>query len=97
MSFLKALPRDAADRIDLTIVSPRNYFLYTPLLPAVATGTVEERSIVEPVRKVRRGRRGRREGEGGGIKAGVGATKKRKQHHPPIPPFLAPRQQGPIL
>ncbi len=30
----------------------RSYFLYTPLLPACATGTVEERSIIEPVRKV---------------------------------------------
>ena len=50
ISFLKALPRDVADRVDVTIISPRNYFLYTPLLPAVATGTVEERSIVEPVR-----------------------------------------------
>ena len=30
----------------------RSYFLYTPLLPACATGTVEERSIVEPVRRV---------------------------------------------
>lgn len=29
---------------------------YTPLLPAVATGTIEERSIVEPVRKVLRGK-----------------------------------------
>ncbi|KAK9839229.1 hypothetical protein WJX81_002839 [Elliptochloris bilobata] len=52
MSFLKSLPRDAAESIDLTLISPRNYFLYTPLLPAVATGTVEERSIVEPVRRV---------------------------------------------
>lgn len=34
------------------MVSPRNYFLYTPLLPAVATGTMEERSIVEPVRNL---------------------------------------------
>lgn len=25
---------------------------YTPLLPAAATGTVEERSIVEPVRRI---------------------------------------------
>ncbi len=25
---------------------------YTPLLPAVATGTIEERSIVEPIRKI---------------------------------------------
>ena len=41
-----------SDRVDVTLVSPRNYFLYTPLLPAAATGTVEERSIVEPVRKM---------------------------------------------
>lgn len=38
------------------MVSPRNYFLYTPLLPAVAVGTVEERSIVEPVRNVVQGK-----------------------------------------
>ena len=41
-----------SDQVDVTLVSPRNYFLYTPLLPAAATGTVEERSIVEPVRKM---------------------------------------------
>lgn len=52
MSFVKALSPAAAEQIDLTVISPRNYFLYTPLLPAVATGTIEERSIVEPVRKV---------------------------------------------
>lgn len=52
MSFVKALSTAQAREIDLTVISPRNYFLYTPLLPAVATGTVEERSIVEPVRKV---------------------------------------------
>ena len=28
-----------------------NYFLYTPLLPGAATGAVEERSIVEPIRR----------------------------------------------
>ena len=37
-------------------MSPRNYFLYTPLLPAVATGTVEERSIVEPIRRIMAGK-----------------------------------------
>ena len=41
---------------DITVVSPRNYFLYTPLLPAVAAGTVEERSIVEPVRNLIHGK-----------------------------------------
>ncbi|KAL3145311.1 hypothetical protein ABBQ38_001571 [Trebouxia sp. C0009 RCD-2024] len=40
----------AAGPYDVTLVSPRNYFLYTPLLPSAATGTVEPRSIVDPVR-----------------------------------------------
>ena len=40
------------EKYDVVLVSPRNYFLYTPLLPAVATGTMEERSIVEPVRNL---------------------------------------------
>ena len=34
------------------MLQPRNYFVYTPLLPAMCAGTVEERSIVEPVRAV---------------------------------------------
>ncbi|GLC74175.1 tubulin alpha 1 [Pleodorina starrii] len=50
MSFIKSLPKNISDMYELIVVSPRNYFLYTPLLPAVATGTMEERSIVEPVR-----------------------------------------------
>lgn len=37
---------------DVVLVSPRNYFLYTPLLPAVAAGSMEERSIVQPVRQI---------------------------------------------
>ncbi|EIE19302.1 nucleotide-binding domain-containing protein [Coccomyxa subellipsoidea C-169] len=52
MSFIKSLSRRDSENLEVTIVSPRNYFLYTPLLPACATGTVEERSIIEPVRKV---------------------------------------------
>lgn len=39
-------------RYDIVVVSPRNYFLYTPLLPAVAVGTLEELSVIEPVRKI---------------------------------------------
>ncbi|KAG2486568.1 hypothetical protein HYH03_014738 [Edaphochlamys debaryana] len=50
MSFIKALPANISEMYEVIVVSPRNYFLYTPLLPAVATGTMEERSIVEPVR-----------------------------------------------
>lgn len=38
--------------MDLVLLSPSNYFLYTPLLPSAATGTVEERSIVEPIRRI---------------------------------------------
>ena len=39
-------------QFDVTVVSPRNYFLFTPLLPSVTVGTVEARSIVEPFRKL---------------------------------------------
>ncbi|HMW00798.1 MAG TPA: FAD-dependent oxidoreductase [Acidobacteriota bacterium] len=40
---------------EVTIVSPRNHFLFTPLLPSTTVGTIEFRSIIEPIRKVRRG------------------------------------------
>eukprot|EP00775_Hariotina_reticulata_P004476 gene4476-4730_t len=51
-SFLKALPKEIKEKYEVVVVSPRNYFLYTPLLPAVAVGTIEERSIVDPVRNL---------------------------------------------
>jgi NADH dehydrogenase FAD-containing subunit len=47
-SFLSHFPRDLAE---LTLVSPRNYFLFTPLLPSAVSGTVEFRSILEPTRR----------------------------------------------
>ncbi|GMI08790.1 hypothetical protein TrLO_g10160 [Triparma laevis f. longispina] len=34
----------------ITVVSPLNYFLFTPLLLSASVGTVEVRSIVEPIR-----------------------------------------------
>jgi NADH dehydrogenase FAD-containing subunit len=40
---------------DVTIISPRNHFLFTPLLPSTTVGTIEFRSIIEPVRKARKG------------------------------------------
>ncbi|CAO2194901.1 unnamed protein product [Urochloa humidicola] len=43
---------------DVHVVSPRNYFTFTPLLPSVTCGTVEARSIVEPVRNIVRKRNG---------------------------------------
>lgn len=49
ISFVKSL--NETTQYDVILVSPRNYFLYTPLLPGAATGAVEERSIVEPIRR----------------------------------------------
>ncbi|XP_020183707.1 external alternative NAD(P)H-ubiquinone oxidoreductase B3, mitochondrial [Aegilops tauschii subsp. strangulata] len=43
---------------DVHVVSPRNYFMFTPLLPSVTCGTVEARSIVEPIRNIVRKRGG---------------------------------------
>src|SRR5262249_18425398 len=35
---------------DVTVVSPRNHFLFTPLLPSTTVGTIEFRTAIEPVR-----------------------------------------------
>jgi NADH:quinone reductase (non-electrogenic) len=43
------------ERWNVTLISPRNYFLFTPLLPSAVTGTVELRSILEPARRRLRG------------------------------------------
>lgn len=48
-SFVKDLD---ASLYDVQIVSPRNYFAFTPLLPSVTCGTVEARSVVEPIRNI---------------------------------------------
>ncbi|XP_052179179.1 external alternative NAD(P)H-ubiquinone oxidoreductase B1, mitochondrial [Diospyros lotus] len=49
ISFLKGLN---SSMYDVQVVSPRNYFAFTPLLPSVTCGTVEARSIVEPIRNM---------------------------------------------
>lgn len=49
VSFLKNLD---VSSYDVQVVSPRNYFAFTPLLPSVTCGTVEARSIAEPVRNI---------------------------------------------
>lgn len=48
-SFLKNL-KDPS--FDVQVVSPCNYFAFTPLLPSVTVGTVEARSVVEPIRNI---------------------------------------------
>ena len=35
---------------DAVVVSPRNHFLFTPLLASTTVGTLEFRSIIEPIR-----------------------------------------------
>src|SRR4029077_12673704 len=35
-----------------TIVSPENFMLYTPILPEAASGTLEARHVVVPVRQM---------------------------------------------
>jgi NADH:ubiquinone reductase (non-electrogenic) len=42
-------------RYDVTVISPRNHFLFTPLLPSTTVGTVEFRTIIESIRSIRRG------------------------------------------
>lgn len=51
------LKRIDTSNYDITIVSPRNYFLFTPLLPSCATGSVGRGSIVESISQVIRQRR----------------------------------------
>ncbi len=36
----------------VTVVSPTNYFLFTPMLPSATVGTMEFRSLVEPIRRI---------------------------------------------
>ncbi|GJZ84035.1 external alternative NAD(P)H-ubiquinone oxidoreductase B2, mitochondrial-like protein [Tanacetum coccineum] len=48
-SFLRNLKNSS---YDVQVISPRNYFMFTPLLPSVTVGTVEARSVVEPIRRI---------------------------------------------
>ncbi|EFJ21092.1 hypothetical protein SELMODRAFT_107483, partial [Selaginella moellendorffii] len=48
-----SLLKDLDDKqYDVVVISPRNYFVFTPLLPSVTAGTLEPRSITEPVRRI---------------------------------------------
>ncbi|KAF4585058.1 NADH:ubiquinone oxidoreductase [Pleurotus pulmonarius] len=50
-SLLKHL--DTED-YNVVVISPKNYFLFTPLLPSVAVGTLSTRSILQPTRYITR-------------------------------------------
>ena len=49
-SFLKTVDDTL---YDVTVISPRNHFVFTPMLAGASVGTLEFRSITEPVREVR--------------------------------------------
>ncbi|XP_047336428.1 external alternative NAD(P)H-ubiquinone oxidoreductase B2, mitochondrial-like [Impatiens glandulifera] len=53
-SFLKNLNHPS---YEVQVISPRNYFAFTPLLPSVTNGTVEARSVVEPIRNIAKKKR----------------------------------------
>lgn len=38
------------DTFEVVLVSPRNHFLFTPMLPSTAVGTIEFRSLLDPIR-----------------------------------------------
>ena len=40
------------DEYHVTLISPHNYFLFTSLLPSATVGTLEMRSLAEPIRRV---------------------------------------------
>ncbi len=50
-SILKDLD---TEHFNVTVISPRNYFLFTPLLPSCTVGTIELRSIMQPMRYITR-------------------------------------------
>lgn len=50
-SFVKDIDTDL---YDVTVISPRNFFLFTPMLAGASVGTVDYRSITEPVRELNR-------------------------------------------
>ncbi|KAH7035662.1 uncharacterized protein B0I36DRAFT_318823 [Microdochium trichocladiopsis] len=43
------------DDYHVTVISPKNYFLFTPMLPSATVGTLEMRSLVEPIRRILHG------------------------------------------
>ncbi|KAJ9251669.1 hypothetical protein DTO207G8_4353 [Paecilomyces variotii] len=56
VSLLKKLD---TENYNVIVISPRNFFLFTPLLPSCTTGLIEHRSIMEPIRNILRQKNGR--------------------------------------
>ena len=49
VALLKDLDPEA---YHVTVIAPTNYFLFTPMLPSATVGTLELRSLVEPIRRI---------------------------------------------
>ena len=51
-SVLRTVKRNKSllKRLEVVVITPRNHFLFTPLLASTTVGTLEFRSIIEPVR-----------------------------------------------
>jgi NADH dehydrogenase len=49
------LRRRLGSAADLTVVNPENYMMYQPFLPEVASGNIEPRHVVVPLRQMLRG------------------------------------------
>lgn len=49
VSILSQLDKDD---YDVTVISPTNYFLFTPMLPCAAVGTLEVKSLMESIRSL---------------------------------------------
>ena len=47
---LSMLRKLHCDKYDVTLISPKNYFLFTPLLASTTTGRTSKSSIIEPIR-----------------------------------------------
>ena len=47
-----SLVKNLSKSYNLTVVSPHNYFLFTPLLPSGTVGTVQLSSLAEPIRNI---------------------------------------------
>src|SRR5882724_10493795 len=59
MEAIRVLEQRLGDRpdVELLLISDKNYVLFTPLLPQVASSLVEPRHIVQPIRDIRGARR----------------------------------------
>lgn len=49
VSLLKGLD---TSKYNVVVISPRDHFLFTPLLPSCVTGLLEGRSLTEPIRNI---------------------------------------------